>query len=66
MDENWPGDWVVGWWVTSALESNVGLNALAQWVANFRCRYAPGVGNGTVVYQQPGFSFKTTRRKIKL
>ncbi len=33
---------------------------------DFRCRYAPGVGNGTVVYQQPGFSFKTTRRKIKL
>lgn len=23
----------IGWWVTSALESNVGLNALAQWVA---------------------------------
>lgn len=23
----------IGWWVTSALESNVGLNAIAQWVA---------------------------------
>lgn len=23
----------VGWWVTSALESNVGLNAIAQWTA---------------------------------
>ena len=23
----------MGWWVTSALESNVGLNAIAQWVA---------------------------------
>ena len=23
----------IGWWVTSALESNIGLNALAQWVA---------------------------------
>lgn len=23
----------IGWWVTSALESNVGLNAIAQWTA---------------------------------
>ena len=23
----------MGWWVTSALESNVGLSAIAQWVA---------------------------------
>lgn len=23
----------IGWWATSALESNVGLNAIAQWVA---------------------------------
>lgn len=23
----------IGWWVTSALESNIGLNAIAQWVA---------------------------------
>lgn len=34
------GQWIadarargIGWWVTSALESNIGLNALAQWVA---------------------------------
>lgn len=24
---------VIGWWATSALESNVGLNAIAQWVS---------------------------------
>ena len=24
----------IGWWVTSALETNVGLNAIAQWTAN--------------------------------
>ena len=23
----------IGWWITSALESNVGLNAIAQWTA---------------------------------
>jgi L-alanine-DL-glutamate epimerase-like enolase superfamily enzyme len=21
----------IGWWITSALESNIGLNAIAQW-----------------------------------
>ncbi|MCD8393252.1 MAG: o-succinylbenzoate synthase [Bacteroidales bacterium] len=33
-------DWIaaaedqgIGWWATSALESNIGLNAIAQWVA---------------------------------
>lgn len=26
----------IGWWITSALESNVGLNAIAQWCATFR------------------------------
>ncbi len=24
----------MGWWVTSALETNIGLNAIAQWTAN--------------------------------
>lgn len=24
----------IGWWVTSALETNLGLNAIAQWTAN--------------------------------
>ena len=24
----------IGWWITSALESNVGLNAIAQWTAH--------------------------------
>ena len=28
------GECGAGWWVTSALESNVGLNAIAQWTAS--------------------------------
>ena len=23
----------IGWWITSALESNIGLNAIAQWLS---------------------------------
>lgn len=36
----------IGWWVTSALESNIGLNALAQWVATLGNPLAQGLGTG--------------------
>ena len=36
----------IGAWITSALESNVGLCALAQWVANLEPRIAQGLGTG--------------------
>ncbi|MGR9053504.1 MAG: o-succinylbenzoate synthase [Gammaproteobacteria bacterium] len=36
----------IGWWVTSALESNVGLNAIAQWTAMFDTSRPQGLGTG--------------------
>ncbi len=36
----------IGWWATSALESNIGLNAIAQWVARYRPSLAQGLGTG--------------------
>ncbi|PIE59740.1 MAG: o-succinylbenzoate synthase [Desulfobulbus propionicus] len=36
------------WWVTSALESNIGLNAIAQWVANMEIRRPQGLGTGQI------------------
>ncbi len=36
----------IGWWVTSALESNVGLNALAQWVGTLGVTLPQGLGTG--------------------
>ncbi|MDE6022032.1 MAG: o-succinylbenzoate synthase, partial [Muribaculaceae bacterium] len=36
----------IGWWVTSALESNVGLNALAQWTATLGNTLPQGLGTG--------------------
>lgn len=36
----------IGWWVTSALESNVGLNAIAQYTAQFRHLIPQGLGTG--------------------
>lgn len=38
----------VGWWVTSALESNIGLNALAQWVATLNTSIPQGLGTGAL------------------
>lgn len=36
----------IGWWATSALESNVGLNAIAQWVATHPSSLPQGLGTG--------------------
>ncbi len=35
-----------GWWATSALESNIGLNAIAQWVATLNPTMPQGLGTG--------------------
>ena len=36
----------IDWWITSALESNVGLNAIAQWCATFHNPLPQGLGTG--------------------
>lgn len=36
----------IGWWITSALESNIGLNALAQFAATFKSKLPQGLGTG--------------------
>ena len=36
----------IGWWVTSALESNIGLNAIAQWTATLKSSMPQGLGTG--------------------
>lgn len=35
-----------GWWITSALESNIGLNALAQWTFTLNNPLPQGLGTG--------------------
>ncbi len=46
-------DWIklatenkIGWWATSALESNIGLNAIAQWTFIQNNTMAQGLGTG--------------------
>lgn len=47
------GQWIkeaekrgIGWWATSALESNLGLSAIAQWIAVFATTMPQGLGTG--------------------
>lgn len=35
-----------GWWITSALESNIGLNAIAQWAFHQNAKNEQGLGTG--------------------
>lgn len=48
-------DWIrlakergIGYWATSALESNVGLTAIAQWAATIGCDMPQGLGTGAL------------------
>ena len=38
----------IGWWITSALESNVGLNAIAQWAYEIKAKGPQGLGTGSL------------------
>lgn len=38
----------IGWWITSSLESNIGLNALAQWTATLGNKMPQGLGTGAL------------------
>lgn len=42
------GKYGIGWWVTSALESNIGLNAIAQWTATLGNTMPQGLGTGSL------------------
>lgn len=38
----------IGWWITSALESNIGLNAIAQYTYSKRPKIPQGLGTGAL------------------
>lgn len=48
-------DWIqlanqlgINWWITSALESNIGLNAIAQFTAQYPASIPQGLGTGSL------------------
>lgn len=38
----------INWWITSALESNIGLNAIAQWTYTLNNKMPQGLGTGSL------------------
>lgn len=40
----------IDWWITSALESNIGLNAIAQWTYTHRNHLPQGLGTGQLFH----------------
>lgn len=38
----------INWWITSALESNIGLNAIAQWTYTKQTTMPQGLGTGSL------------------
>lgn len=50
-------DWIklaeerrIDWWMTSALESNIGLNAISQFTANYTISIPQGLGTGQLYH----------------
>jgi O-succinylbenzoate synthase len=42
------GQMDIGWWITSSLETNIGLNVIAQWCYTLKVQLAHGLGTGTL------------------
>jgi O-succinylbenzoate synthase len=40
----------IGWWITSALESNIGLNAISQFTATYPVQMEQGLGTGQLYH----------------
>jgi o-succinylbenzoate synthase len=38
----------IAWWITSALESSIGLNAICQFTANYDIKLPQGLGTGSI------------------
>jgi O-succinylbenzoate synthase len=64
----------IGWWITSALESNIGLNAVSQFTASLNVSMPQGLGTGQLYHNnidspltiQEGKLFYDTTRKWDL
>lgn len=56
----------VGWWVTSALEGNIGLNSIAQWTYQFGEKIAQGLGTGSVFSNNIASPLEVIGQKVYL
>ena len=54
----------IGWWITSALESNVGLNAIAQFCAAQNPQMPQGLGTGMLFTDNIDFPLEIRKDKL--
>lgn len=54
----------VGWWITSALESNIGLNAIAQWTQTLGNTMPHGLGTGLLFENNIGSPLNIKKGKL--
>ncbi|WP_339921978.1 o-succinylbenzoate synthase [uncultured Cyclobacterium sp.] len=64
-------DWVAlaqqtdtGWWMTSALESNIGLNAIAQLTSSLKAEMPQGLGTGQLYHNNLDSPLKILNGKL--
>jgi L-alanine-DL-glutamate epimerase-like enolase superfamily enzyme len=55
----------IGWWVTSALESNIGLNAIAQWTSSLDVEMPQGLGTGGLFTNNFNSPLEVSRGKLQ-
>jgi hypothetical protein len=65
------GEWIenanrlkIGWWLTSALESNVGLSAITQFAAEFNNGMPQGLGTGQLYHNNIPSPLEISQGKI--
>ncbi len=54
----------IDWWITSALESNIGLNAISQFVANYNPTLPQGLGTGKLYHNNIDSSLEIEKGEI--
>ncbi|PWJ42335.1 o-succinylbenzoate synthase [Sediminitomix flava] len=54
----------IGWWMTSALEANVGLNAIAQFTSKYNTKIPQGLGTGQLYHNNIGSPLEIKQGKL--
>lgn len=60
------GHYNVGWWITSALEGNVGLNAIAQYTYQTGNKLPQGLGTGQLFEENFNSPLKLINNQLKI
>ena len=54
----------IGWWSTSALEGNIGLSDIAQWVSTYKLSMPQGLGTGSLFVKNFPPKTKTVKEHL--